>query len=110
MENKRQTGSELLKQHLGHVWRIGRVDAFRPKGHGFDSRSSHHVVTLGKSFTHSCLWRFGMKFRHSMCREHLWVIVDWKKHYRNSLNERMNEHLKRKKRRRRGQEVPYTNT
>src|SRR6218665_86775 len=23
-----------------HVWRIGRVDAFRPKGRGFNSRSS----------------------------------------------------------------------
>ena len=30
-----------------------RVDAFRPKGHGFDSRSSRHVGTLGKFFTHS---------------------------------------------------------
>src|SRR6218665_1466011 len=28
------------------VWRIGRVNAFRPKGHGFDFRSSHHVGTL----------------------------------------------------------------
>ena len=52
---------------VGHVWRIGKVDAFRPKGHGFDSRSSRHVGTLGKSFIHSCLWHFGMKFRHSIC-------------------------------------------
>ena len=51
---------------VGRVWRIGRVDAFRPKGHGFDSRSSRHVGTLGKSFTHSCLWCFGVKFRHSI--------------------------------------------
>ena len=28
--------------------RFGRVDAFRPKGHGFDSCSSRHIVTLGK--------------------------------------------------------------
>ena len=48
------------------MWRIGRVDAFRPKGLGFDSRSGRHVGTLGKSFTQSCLWRFGMKFRHSI--------------------------------------------
>jgi len=41
-------------------------DAFRPKGHGFDSRSSRHVRTLGKFFTRSCLWRFGVKFRHSI--------------------------------------------
>src|SRR6218665_1045840 len=51
---------------VGCAWRIGRVDAFRPKGYGFDSRSSRHVVTLGKSFTHSCLWRFGVKLRHSI--------------------------------------------
>ena len=49
---------------VGRVWRIGLVDAFRPKGHGFDSRSSRHVETLGKSLTHNCLWRFGVKFRH----------------------------------------------
>ena len=55
-----------LKVKVGRVWRIGRVDAFRPRGHGFDSRSSRHVGTLGKSFTHSCLWRFGVKFRHSI--------------------------------------------
>ena len=51
---------------VGRVWRIGRVDAFRPKGHGFDSRSSRHVSTLGKSFIYSYLWRFGVKFRHSI--------------------------------------------
>ena len=48
---------------VGRVWRISRVDAFRPN----DSRSSHHIGTLGKSFTHSCLWRFGVKFWHSIC-------------------------------------------
>jgi len=47
-------------------WRFGRVDAYRPKGHEFDSCSSRHVGTLGKSFTHSCHWRFGVKFRHSI--------------------------------------------
>jgi len=45
---------------------IGRFDTFRPKDRGFESRSSHHVVTLGKSFTHSCLWLFSMKLRHSI--------------------------------------------
>jgi len=53
-------------KQVGLGLRIGRVDAFRPKGHGFDSRSSRQVVTLGKSFTHSCLCRFGVKFRHSI--------------------------------------------
>ena len=56
----------LMKMIVGRVWRIGRVDAFRPKSHGFDSRSSRHAGTLGKSFTHICLWRFGVKFRHSI--------------------------------------------
>ena len=36
-------------------WHIGRGDAFRPEGRGFESRSSRAVGTLGKSFTHSCL-------------------------------------------------------
>ena len=60
--------ADIFAQRLPmrRVWRIGRVDAFRPKGHGFDSSSSRHVGTLGKSFTHSCLWRFGVKFRHSV--------------------------------------------
>src|SRR6218665_484248 len=51
---------------VGRGWRIGRVDAFRPKGIGFDCRSSRHVGTLGKSLTHSCLWRSGVKLRHSI--------------------------------------------
>ena len=47
-------------------WHIGRVAAFHPKGHGFDSRFSYHVGALDKSFNHSCLWRFGTKFRQSI--------------------------------------------
>ena len=47
-------------------WCIGRVKAFRPEGRGFESRSSRHVGTLGKSLTCSCLWRFSVKFRHSI--------------------------------------------
>ena len=27
----------------------------------------NHVGTLGRSFTRSCLWRFGMKLQHSIC-------------------------------------------
>ena len=50
----------------GALWLIGRFYAFRPKGHGFESRSSRHVGTLGKSFTRSFLWRFGVKLRHSI--------------------------------------------
>ena len=33
----------------GMWWLIGRVDAFRPQGRGFESRSSRQVGTLGKS-------------------------------------------------------------
>ena len=44
-------------------WSIGRVEAFRPEGRGFESRSSRHVGTLGMSLTCSCLWRFGVKLR-----------------------------------------------
>jgi len=40
---------------VGRVWRIGRVNAFHPKGHGFDYHSSCHVGTLGKSLTYNCL-------------------------------------------------------
>ena len=51
--------------NCGTWWRIGRVGAFRSEGGGFDSRSSRHVGTLGKFLTRSCLWRFGVKLRHS---------------------------------------------
>ena len=62
-------------------WFIGRFVAFRPNCHGFESRSSRHVDTLGKFFTRSCLWRFGVKLRHIVsvkCRERLWLVVDWR--------------------------------
>jgi len=36
-------------------WRLGWDDDFQPEGREFDSRSSRHVGTLGKSFTYSCL-------------------------------------------------------
>ena len=50
----------------GTSWGICWVDCFQPEGRGFNSRSSRHVETLGKSLTHSCLWRFGVKIRHSI--------------------------------------------
>src|SRR6218665_3614355 len=34
-------------------WLISRFDEFRSKGSRFESRSSRHVRTLGKSFTRS---------------------------------------------------------
>src|SRR6218665_3643939 len=51
---------------LGRVWRIGRVDTFRPKGHWFDSRLTRHLGTMGKSVTHNCLWRSSVKFGNSI--------------------------------------------
>ena len=51
----------------GTWWHIGWVDSFQPEGRGFDSRSFHHIGTLGKSLTHSCLWRFGVKLWYSIC-------------------------------------------
>src|SRR6218665_3306852 len=50
----------------GTRWHIGRVDAFQPKGRGFESRSSRHIGTLGKSLTRNCLWYFGVKLQHSI--------------------------------------------
>ena len=50
----------------GAWWLTGRFDAIRPKGHRFKFRSSRHVGTLGKSFTHSLLWRFSVKHRHNI--------------------------------------------
>jgi len=47
-------------------WGIGRVEAFQPEGPELESCSNCHVGTLGKSLTHSCLWRFGVKLRHSI--------------------------------------------
>ena len=52
--------------HRGTWWRIGWVDIFQPEGRGFESRSSRHVGTLGKSLTRICLWRFGVKFPDSI--------------------------------------------
>ena len=53
--------------HLVGAWLlIDRFVAFRLKGRGFKSRSNRHVGALGKSFTRSCLWLFGVKLRHSI--------------------------------------------
>ena len=63
-------------------WLIGRFITFHPKGRGFESHSSRHVGTLGKSFTHTNSDTVSM-----LRRERLWVVVDLKRRYRNSLNE-----------------------
>ena len=61
----------------GAWWLIGRFVAFRPKRHGFESRSGRHVGTLDTVFV--------------LCQEQLWVVVDLKRCYRNSINEWTNE-------------------
>ena len=74
---------------MGSVWRIGWVDAFHPKGRGFDSCSSSHKGTLGKSFTTiacgASAWNSGTV--SVLCRECLWVVVNLKRPCRNGLNE-----------------------
>ena len=80
-------GLATLRISIAHGawWYIGRVNAFRPLGHGFDSRSSRHVETS----THRCRWNSGTL--SELCREHLWVVVNLKRRYRNSLDEWTNE-------------------
>ena len=55
-----------ILHYFGAWWVIDRFIAFHPNGRGFESRSSRYIGTLGKSFTRSCLWRFGVKLRHSI--------------------------------------------
>ena len=57
----------IMLLYCGAWWLIRIVDAYRPNGRGFDSRSSCYLWTLGKLFARSCLWRFGVKLRHSIC-------------------------------------------
>src|SRR6218665_1715612 len=38
----------------------------RVVGSNFESFSIRHVGILGKSLTRNCLWRFGLKLRHSI--------------------------------------------
>jgi len=66
-------------------------DTLCPKGRRFESHSSCLVETLGKSFTHSCLWHFSVltPTQYQCCsREHLWVVaLGPKRRYRNIENE-----------------------
>src|SRR6218665_4164147 len=64
------------------MWGVGgALVESTPNCHGFDFRSSRLVGTLGKSFTHSCLWRFDVKFQHSIraVSERFRVVVDLKR-------------------------------
>ena len=66
MFNKTYGRPWQLIHFCGAWWLIGRLFVFHPKGRGFEYCSSCHVKTLGKSFTRSCLWRFGVKLPHSI--------------------------------------------
>ena len=83
----------IHKDTSGTWWRIGWGDYSQPEGRGFDSRSSRHVGTLGKSFTCSCLCaRRETPIQYPCCsRERLWVVEDLNGRYRNGRNEWMNE-------------------
>ena len=45
------TMSPYSTSTCGAWWRIDRVDAFQTEGRGFESGTSGHVGTLGKSLT-----------------------------------------------------------
>ena len=53
-------------EYVGRGGPIRRFVTFRPKGHGFESRSSRHIWTFGKSFTCRWLWCFDVKLQHSI--------------------------------------------
>jgi len=74
--------------HCGMRWLVGRFNAYCPKVRGFKSSSVRYVGTLGKSFTHNCMWRLAWNSDtvSVLCRERLWIVVDLKRRYRNSLN------------------------
>src|SRR6218665_1980744 len=72
-------------------WLIGRFDDCR----GFESRSSHHIGTSVPWVSPSLVIAYCSSARNSdtvslLCRERLCVVVELKKRYRSSLNERMN--------------------
>src|SRR6218665_56641 len=76
---------------------IGRFDAFRPQGCGFESCSGRHVGNFDKSFTRSCLWCFDVKLRHSIRAESRAPLSSGgleEALYRNSLNEHLCMYLR----------------
>ena len=58
---------------------VVQFGGLRPEGRTFESHSSHHVGTIGKSFTRSCLWRLGVltPTRYPCFgSKHLWVVEE----------------------------------
>jgi len=77
-------------------WLTCRFGALRPEGRRLESHSSHHVGTLGKSFAYNCLLCFGVltPTQYQLCcQEHLWVVMDLKRRYRNIGNESRSLHF-----------------
>ena len=67
----------ITRNVSGAWWLIGKFGALRLEGRRL--HSSRHVGTLGKSFTYSCIYCFGV---YQCCsRECLWVVVDLKRCY-----------------------------
>ena len=60
-----QTFECFCSHDLGILRISKKIFTFQPECRGFESSSSRPVGTLGKSLTRSCLWRFGVKLRHS---------------------------------------------
>jgi len=56
---------QCMPIYVGRVGSLADSSSIVWEGRGFESRSVRHVGTLNKSCTHNCLWRFGVKFRHS---------------------------------------------
>ena len=74
----------------GEWWLNGKFDVLRLEDRRFESHSSCHVGTLGKSFTHNWLLHFGEltpTLNQCCSRKRLWVVVDLKRCYRNIWNE-----------------------
>src|SRR6218665_540771 len=66
----------------GAWWFSGRVGALRLEGCNFESYSNHHLGTMGKSFTRSCLLLFGALtlIQYQCCsRERFIVVADLKR-------------------------------
>ena len=67
--------------------------ALRLEGCRFESHFGRHAETLGKSFTRSCLQRFGVltPTQYQCCNpERFCIVVGLKRRYRNIRNECMN--------------------
>ena len=73
------------------MWLLtGSFSALRPEGRWFEPHYSRQVETSSKSFTRSCLQRFGVltPTQYQGCiRGRLWLVVDPKRRYRSIRNE-----------------------